>query len=423
MLRRIRVPFVIALLLGTGLVAPAEAASASTSSTPIVVGGDGNLAVSAGVAQGFIAGIKRFNDAGGLDGRKIDFVGFLDDGFSPQTNLTNAQELVESKHVTVVAPFLSEINTPATATYLAKAKVPFIGWAVSSGFTSDPKWGWGITGLQDNPNAQSIAGIQQLLEFTHNAKTPSKLKVALIGENNASVIATIDALKGDDEYAKTSVVYSGTPMAVIGTTNYAPYAQTIISSGANEVTEVLDAADAVGLAAALKSAGYKGIIMNGTTYLPGQLASQPSEAAALNGVLVEDEFPADENNTPATKQAIKDLEATGQAPYLSTGVSVGYWSAILLEQMLKATLAKVGGDPDKVTGTTIDSTVNSGFTYAPPLAGGISTMYFPAEETLPTGCLTLLKVSGTTYKQVYPYQCEGVANLAKGRSYNLKTGK
>ena len=81
---------VIALVDGTAF---STMAGATTSSIPIVVGGDGDLATSAGVAGGFTAGIYRFNKTGGLDGRKIKFTGFLDDGFSPATNLSNAQQL------------------------------------------------------------------------------------------------------------------------------------------------------------------------------------------------------------------------------------------------------------------------------------------------------------------------------------------
>ena len=85
------------------------APSAATSSTPIIVGGDGDLAINAGVGPGFVAGIYRFNKAGGLDGRKIDYVGFLDDAFSAQTALTNAQELVRGQaRQAFVAPVLSE---------------------------------------------------------------------------------------------------------------------------------------------------------------------------------------------------------------------------------------------------------------------------------------------------------------------------
>src|SRR5271155_2628335 len=123
----------------------AVAAVGRSRTAPIVVGGDGD-SLSPGVGPGFMAGIYRFNKAGGLDGRKIEFTGFLDDGFSPATNLTNAQELVENKHVMVVAPFLSEVSTASTGDFLAGAKTPFIGWAVNGTFVAQPKWGYGING-------------------------------------------------------------------------------------------------------------------------------------------------------------------------------------------------------------------------------------------------------------------------------------
>jgi ABC-type branched-subunit amino acid transport system substrate-binding protein len=410
----------------TGLLAPVGTvlpASAATDTTPIIVGGDGDLNVSAGVAQGFAAGIYRFNKAGGLDGRKIKFTGFLDDGFSAQTNLTNAQQLVQNQHVTVVAPFLSEVGTAATGTYLQQSKIPFIGWAVNSAFTTAPTWGFGINGMQDTPNAQGISGVTQLLEYTGNIHTPSKMKVALIAENIAGGIQSSTALAGAFTYGKASVVYKQAPIAVIGTTSYAPYAQAIIASGANVAFEVLDSADAVGLAAALKAAGFKGVIVNGVTYFPGQLASQPNEAAALNGVLVIDQFPANQNNTPAVKQAAADLTATGQPPGLVSGTSVGYWSAIVLEQMLRATLKRVGGDPAKVTGAAIQATVQANFAYTDPIAGGIGPEYFPAAESIPTGCGSLLKVVGTTYKQLYPYQCQSSVDVAAQKPFDQKTGK
>jgi branched-chain amino acid transport system substrate-binding protein len=110
------------LTLGTSTLAGASPVPA-----PIIVGGDGDLAIAAGVAQGFVAGIVRFNKSGGLDGRKIEFLGVLDDGFSGQTNLTNAQKLVENDHVMAVAPMISEIAGSATGTFLARSHTPFIG--------------------------------------------------------------------------------------------------------------------------------------------------------------------------------------------------------------------------------------------------------------------------------------------------------
>jgi ABC-type branched-subunit amino acid transport system substrate-binding protein len=318
---------------------------------------------------------------------------------------------------------MGQIAGASTGIFLASNKVPFIGWSTNAAFEAEPKWGLGINGNQGNPDVQGLAGMTQILTATGNTSTPGRVKMAFIGENAPGVIAANKALAGAAKYSNIKVVLQTAPIPLTGTITYAPYAQSLISSGANVVYEVAGAADAVGLAAALKSAGYKGLIVNGTTYFPGGLASQPSEAAALNGVYLENEFPADENQSAATNQEMKDLVSTGQKPYLTSGVSVGYWSAIILEEMLKATLKAVGNDPTKVTGVTLQKTVQGGFSYTDPLAGGIGDEYFPAANTIPTGCGTLLKTTGTTYKQVVPFQCVGAVNVLVNKAVNQKTGK
>jgi hypothetical protein len=95
----------------------------------------------------------------------------------------------------------------------------------------------------------------------------------------------------------------------------------------------------------------------------------------------------------------------------------------VLEQMLKATLKSVGGNPNKVTGATIAKTVNAGFTYTDPIAGGIGTEYFPAAEQVPNGCSTLLQTVGAGFKAVTPYQCLGDVNVVKDKKVSIKTGK
>src|SRR5665213_2347687 len=142
--RRVRVAAVggiAALLLAPLIAIPTPASAATKSSTPILVGGDSSNAENPGLAAGFEAGIYRFNKAGGLDGRKLKFVGSLDDQFSTATSLTNAQQLVERDHVMVVAPVDTAVPSGGTGTFLAEQKVPFIGFAASAPFGSAPKWG------------------------------------------------------------------------------------------------------------------------------------------------------------------------------------------------------------------------------------------------------------------------------------------
>jgi hypothetical protein len=315
-----------------------------------------------------------------------------------------------------VAPMISEIAGSATGTFLAQRHIPFVGWAVNAAFAAAPQWGFGIDGLQINPAIQALGSRKSIFD------SPSKEKIAFIAENVAGAVSANDALAAVAKIEGADVVYRNAPIPVIGTTSYAPSAQAIIASGANVAFEALDSSDAIGLAAALKAAGFKGAIENGVTYYPGGLVGQPNEAAALDHVYVADLFPADENDTEAVKQAEKDLDAVGQAPDLTSGVSVGYWSAIVFEQMLRATLKSVGGDTAKVTSVTLDTMVNKGFTYKDPIPGGIGTEYFPAAEKVPTGCSSLLQVEGTTYRQVTPYACYGAIDSVTKKKVNEKTG-
>jgi hypothetical protein len=168
------------------------------------------------------------------------------------------------------------------------------------------------------------------------------------------------------------------------------------------------------------------MIINGVTYYQGDLAAQgASTEAALQGVYVEDEFPANQNGTPAVLQGEKDLKAIGQNSGMTSGTAVGYWSAIVLEQMLKSTLAAVGGNPAKVTGATLQQTVTGSkpYSYTDPITGGIGTESFPADETLPTGCGTLLKTVGSSFKQIEPYKCYYDINVSTGAHLNPLTGK
>src|SRR5216684_1535144 len=81
----------------SGSSSPAQGGSSSAATgSPILIGGQGDLVGAPGVADGFDARIAAANKAGGIDGHPIKFVGMLDDAFSPQTNLTNSQKLVES---------------------------------------------------------------------------------------------------------------------------------------------------------------------------------------------------------------------------------------------------------------------------------------------------------------------------------------
>jgi len=213
----------LGLLTASGALLPAlgaAPASGATSSTPIIIGGDGDASLNAGAAQGFEAGIYRFNKGGGLDGRKIEYIGFLDDAFSPQTALTNAQEFVQDKHAMFVAPLVSAVATASVGDFLAGAKVPFLGWAESTPFQAESKWGFGIDGLLVNP-AVEMSSQSQYLVATGDTKDPSKFKLAYVGVDYASAITGVQALAGVSRYLGMKVVLIVDTVPVIGSVNYA----------------------------------------------------------------------------------------------------------------------------------------------------------------------------------------------------------
>src|ERR1700722_3013020 len=227
----------IAATAFVGSSAPAEAASASSA---IVVGGQGDVSAFPGLAAGFEARIARFNRDGGLGGRKIKPLGVLDDNQSPSTSAMHTQQLVLDDHVFADAPFESEVCEAGQGTLLAENQTPFVGLGICGAWSPTNKWGYAPAGYLSNPDVQTNEGDKQLIDVTQKAlhlSAPSKVKLALIGIDAPNDQADVSALAGVAKGLGATVVYgeASVPLAV---TNYVPYVQAILSSGANAVYEV-----------------------------------------------------------------------------------------------------------------------------------------------------------------------------------------
>jgi ABC-type branched-subunit amino acid transport system substrate-binding protein len=391
----------IAAVAYVGSSAPADAKN-GTSST-IVVGGQGDLSAFPGVAAGFQARIARFNRDGGLGGREIKFLGVLDDNLNPSTSAMNTQKLVLDDHVFADAPFESEICEAGQGTILEENRTPFVGLGICGAWSPTNRWGFAPAGYLGNPNVQANEGDKQIIEVTEEAlhlPTPSKVKLALIGIDEPGNQANVSALTGVAKGLGATVVYSEASLP-LEVTNYAPYVEAIVSSGANAVFEVLGTAGAVGLAAALKAANFKGVVANAVAYFPGQLADNPSEESALQGTYVTSTWPVEQNNSPASRQEMKDLKAIGQ-PNLGFGTSAGYWAADMLVEMLQATAAKYGAA--NVTPSKVQQ-VASHFTYVSSLKGGICPLSYPKDFDAPGVGYTTVQVEGSGYIEKIPLSC------------------
>lgn len=383
-----------------GSTASGSGASSSTAGqaagNAIVVGGlqDGNYA---GIDTGFKARITRFDNQGGIDGKKIDFVGVLNDGDSQTTDLSNAQTLVLKDHVFAVAPIADQVLSTGATQLFDQNSTPYIGWGTSPAFCSN-NWGFGLAGCEASTTWQST------LDLTESAQAIGKpvkgLKVAVIGTDNVGGKAGTASIAATDKIQGADVVYSQAPVPQDGTTDYAPYVQALMAANPDLVELVTDFSSSVALTAALKQAGYKGAYWNPDAYVPGLFAQQPQLAQALDGSLVVANFPPAEEGTPAASQIESDLKAIGQSPTYSLGEAVGWWSAEELIQELQATAAK-----GPLTQANFEKVINSGWTIK-PISGGITSVSFPRDHDKNTGCYGTLAAQGTKYVVKEPFICD-----------------
>jgi branched-chain amino acid transport system substrate-binding protein len=99
---------------------------------------------------------RMINEAGGINGRKINFIS-LDDGYSPPKTVEQTRRLVEQEQVAFLFNGLGTPCNAAVHTYLNDSKVPQLFVATGAAMWGDPKhFPWTI-GFQ--PNYQTEAAI------------------------------------------------------------------------------------------------------------------------------------------------------------------------------------------------------------------------------------------------------------------------
>jgi len=340
------------------------------------VEGLAQLAYYPGVDTAFQARITRFNNAGGLNGRKIKFLGVQDTGTDPAKALSETQSLILKDHVFAIAPIASEVVLGPSTDFMVQNKIPYFGWAVSPNWCNND-WGFGVNGCLTPNNGGSLVLETPLSDVI--SKPPASVRVAIINADNPGATAS-EAVEGNGfKKAGFDVVYNQAPMPVGGATDYTPYVQALLAAKPDVIFLSLDFASTVGLNAAMKAAGFKGALYSpGVTYAPSVLSSQPNVAAALDGEYDNVQFAVQElTDSAAVKQINTDLSAIGKPTGVTLGAAVGYWSADQFIDMLQAAAAKGG----TLTPESFDQTINAGFTWTPQPAGGTCPETWPAAHT------------------------------------------
>ncbi len=389
----------------TGAAGQAAAGSSAGSSTSvaatgedIVVEGIAGKTAHPGTDTGFQARITRFNNDGGAGGRKIKFLGVQDDGGDPAKNLTEVQSIVLKDHVFAVAPVASTTFLAPSGDFLQQNKVPTLGYGAVPSFCNS-EWDFGYAGCQQTTKFNTTTG-PKMVEQATGIKI-ADMKVAIEGLSLQAAVTANQA--GASTFTKlgATVVYNKNEVPLSGQgVDFTPFVQGILGSKANVVFEVTDLANSIALAGALKAAGFKGVIFNGTGYLPGSIATQTNLASAIDGSYVIVQAPAQEDQSPAIKQMETDLKAIGAPTTIELGTAIGYWTADMFVQMLKLTAAK-----GAITQQSFHDVVQAGVTLKPELEGGNGPLIFPEYETKPMPCASFVQAQGNHYVSKVKYTC------------------
>jgi branched-chain amino acid transport system substrate-binding protein len=112
---------------------------------------------------------KKINDAGGINGRKINFITY-DDGYSPPKTVEQARKLVESDEVLLVFNSLGTPPNSAIHKYMNSKKVPQLFVATGATKWNDPKdFPWTM-GWQPSYQSETQIYAKYILKEKPNAK-------------------------------------------------------------------------------------------------------------------------------------------------------------------------------------------------------------------------------------------------------------
>ena len=78
------------------------------------------------------ARFARANAEGGVNGRKINYLGSADNKLDPAQDLPTVKKIVEQDKAFAIVPMVSPVLA-AGGTYLVNNKVPFFGWGITPG--------------------------------------------------------------------------------------------------------------------------------------------------------------------------------------------------------------------------------------------------------------------------------------------------
>ncbi|MCB5168945.1 ABC transporter substrate-binding protein [Streptomyces bambusae] len=385
---------------GNGKGAEPGAAVRGVTADAIRVGGIVSMTTASGYSKkdtdlGARARYLRANAEGGVNGRKIEYLGAEDDGQDPGRNMAAARKLVQQDKVFAVAP-MSSVTFSGSA-FLEQSKVPTFGWGTLPSFCG-PEYLYGFNGcLVPMPGGTlNQTWPEGLLKVLGGGK--GKTVALIANDSDAGKFGIRTFSQGFSTagfkvtYAKPSVPATAVP------SDWSAYTKDILRSNGGKapdaVVSVMQTPNNIGLFTALKRSGYTGVLSDPTDYDPGLLA-QEATRKALDGVHVLLQFQPFESDDPQMARFKADIrKAAGKDVPLNMHMMTGYMSA----DLFLAIAQKAG------RGLTPESFQAAARTFSDTgtLVGDRSE---PKGQRESFGCGALVQLRGGRYEVSVPFAC------------------
>lgn len=332
---------------------------------------------------------KKINEAGGVNGRKIEFV-TLDDGYEPQRALTNARKLVEQDKVFALFNPLGTANNVAIRDYLNQKKVPqlFVATGATVFGSDQAKYPY-TNGWQPTYQTESKVYAEYLKTAKPNAKVAVLLQNDGFGKDLLSGFT--EGIKGSSITVVAQETYEPTDPTV------APQVKKLAASGADvflDITTPKAGAQAIGTVA---QTGWKPLhILNSVSSSKAQVL-KPVGYKYAQGILTASYFKTTDdpqwNDDEAMKTFLADLakyapDADPEDPYSVYGWLVGETLVESLKKMASPTRQAL-----------VDASRNLDFTPGLMLPG-IPVKTSGDSDPYPIEAMQIAQFSGESFKLV-----------------------
>jgi ABC-type branched-subunit amino acid transport system substrate-binding protein len=349
-----------------------------------------------GADAGAKARFARANASGGVNGRTIDYVGFRDDGGVAANDAAAVTQLVTQDRVFAVVPAITPVLAPEG---LVAADVPYVGWALSTGFCTT-RLGFGFSGCQTPPGDAVSSGAWGAALAGLVGGAPRSKSALVLTEGTDSGAFARKALAAELAAAGFRVVTTDAALPVPPVGDYGALAGKLMTSDAGRAPDVVvtvgSYSNVILARSALAGAGFTGVFSDSIEYDPQLVASAQGAAVFLQTAAAESAA-----TTPSMQQLVDDVHKYVPGQTIDPSVIAGYLSADLFLQVM----AKQPENP------TSASFVRAAEKLVYRLAGVAGPTRFPAARTRPTPCGTLVQSDGTAYVVKVPYTCTKVVRV------------